>query len=102
MDFSRFFTTIISILSFPIGYLIAKYSKDELKQSNKLLSILKLILYLSIPFLLYFTKIVEVFGSFPGQIEIKTTPILLVCGYYFILFALVVYLRGRKWKKLFS
>ena len=56
----------------------------------------KLILYLSIPFLLYFTKIVEVFGSFPGQIEIKTTPILLVCGYYFILFALVVYLRGRK------
>ena len=48
MDFSRFFTTVITVLSFPIGYLIAKYSEDELKQSNKLLSILKLILYLSI------------------------------------------------------
>ena len=54
MDFSRFFTTIISILSFPIGYLIAKYSKDELKQSNKLLSILKLILYLSILIVILF------------------------------------------------
>ena len=54
MDFSRFFTTVITVLSFPIGYLIAKYSEDELKQSNKLLSILKLILYLSILIVILF------------------------------------------------
>jgi competence protein ComEC len=56
----------------------------------------RLILYLSIPFLLYFTKIVRFFGSFAGQIEIKTLPILLICGYYLILIAIILFIKERK------
>ena len=56
----------------------------------------RIILYLSVPFLLYFTKIVEFFGKFGGQIEIKTIPILIICGYYLILLAIILYFKGRR------
>jgi len=56
----------------------------------------RLILYFSVPFLLYFTKIVEVFGSFQGEIEINSLPILVICGYYLIIISIVMYLRGKE------
>ena len=48
MDFTKFFVAIILLLASILGYLIAKYSQDELKGSNKVLLFLKLILHLLI------------------------------------------------------
>jgi hypothetical protein len=56
----------------------------------------RLILYLSIPFLLYFTKIVEVFSSFGGQIELKNLPFIFICGYYLLIFSIILFIRNRK------
>ena len=56
----------------------------------------RLVLYLSVPFLLYFTKIVEVFGSFPGQINIKSLPFMIILGYYLIILAIIIHFRNRK------
>jgi competence protein ComEC len=56
----------------------------------------RLILYLSMPFLLYFTKIVEVFGGFGGQIEIKSLPIILILGYYLAILALIIHFRKHE------
>lgn len=55
-----------------------------------------LILYLSIPFLLYFTKIVEFFGKFGGQIEIKSLPIFLIGGYYFLILSIIWLYKNKK------
>jgi len=56
----------------------------------------RLILYLSVPLLLYFTKIVEVFGNFPGQVEIKSLPFVFILGYYLIILGIIFFLRSRK------
>jgi competence protein ComEC len=56
----------------------------------------RLILYFSIPLLFYFTKIVEVFGSFPGQLQVKSLPIIFILGYYLLVFALVIFIRNKK------
>lgn len=56
----------------------------------------RIILYLAVPFLLYFTKIVEFFGSVSGQIEIKSLPLIFICGYYLIILGLILYVRSRK------
>jgi len=56
----------------------------------------RLILYLSIPFLLYFTKIVEFFSTFGGQIEIKSLPFIFICGYYLLIFSIILFIRNRK------
>lgn len=53
-------------------------------------------LYFSVPFLLYFTKIVEIFGGFSGQISIKSLPIMCIAGYYLIIIGLIIYTRNRK------
>jgi competence protein ComEC len=56
----------------------------------------RLILYLSVPFLLYFTKIVEFFSTFGGQIELKSLPFIFICGYYLVIFSLILFIRNRK------
>lgn len=56
----------------------------------------RLILYLSVPFLLYFTKIVEVFATFPGQVEVKSLPLIFICGYYLMILGIIIYIRNRK------
>lgn len=55
----------------------------------------KLITYFSLPFLLYFEKIVNVFGKQGGQIEIKTLPLILICGYYLILSSIIMLIKRR-------
>lgn len=48
------------------------------------------ILYFSLPFLLYFEKIVDVFALFPGLITIATFPWQLIAGYYSLLLAFLL------------
>lgn len=56
----------------------------------------RLILYLSVPFLLYFTKIVEFFGSLGGQIKIESLPFLIIAGYYLIIFSVIWFIRSKR------
>lgn len=56
----------------------------------------RLILYLSIPFLLYFTKIVEFFGTIPGQIQVTNLPIIFISGYYMLILGIILYVRNKK------
>jgi len=55
----------------------------------------KLISYFSLPFLLYFEKIIGLFSNFGGQISIESLPLTLIGGYYLILLSLILYLRKR-------
>ena len=55
-----------------------------------------IILYLSIPFLLYFEKMVEIFSKFGSQFEINSLPVLVICGYYFILISITLFLKQKK------
>lgn len=55
-----------------------------------------LLSYLSIPFLLYFEKIVEVFSRFGGQLSFSQIPGLLICGYYLILMSIVIFFRKKE------
>ena len=54
------------------------------------------ILYLSIPFLLYFEKIAKSIPNLGGQFEIESFPALLFFGYYLILFSVILVLRKKK------
>lgn len=56
----------------------------------------RFILYISIPLLIYFTKVVEVFAEFPGQINLQNLPLIFIVGYYFILASLVWYMKNKK------
>ena len=49
----------------------------------------KLILYLSIPFLFYFQKTVEIFAGFKGAITFNQIPWQFVVGYYILLLGLI-------------
>ncbi|MBI2621020.1 MAG: ComEC/Rec2 family competence protein [Candidatus Levybacteria bacterium] len=55
-----------------------------------------IILYLSIPFLLYFEKIAEFTPVLGGQFEIDSFPILLFFGYYLILLSIILLLRKKR------
>lgn len=54
----------------------------------------KIFLYLSLPFLIYFEKIVSFFAGF-GQIDLNF-PWQFAIGYYLILLAIVFYLKSKK------
>lgn len=56
----------------------------------------KLILYLSLPLLIYFEKIVDVFAGIGGQIELKNLSILVICGYYLILVSIIWIFRQKR------
>ncbi len=50
----------------------------------------QLVIFLCLPFLLYFQGIVELFGRFGGVIEIGTIPLSMLVGYYLILGAIII------------
>lgn len=55
-----------------------------------------LLSYLSIPFLIYFEKVVELFSGFGTGVDIANLPSLLIAGYYLILFSIVIYIRRKE------
>lgn len=55
----------------------------------------RIISYLSMPFLLYFIKITEFFGSLEAQITINSIPFMVIGGYYLILLSIIIWLRNK-------
>lgn len=56
----------------------------------------QILLFLTLPFLIYFEKTVSVFSSFGGVLEFNYFPWQISAGYYLILTSLVLVLRKRK------
>ena len=56
-----------------------------------------LVLYFSLPFLLYFEKIVNVFAQMPGQFKIESLSWQIAVGYYGILAGLIIWGRQGKY-----
>ncbi len=52
--------------------------------------------YLTLPFLFYFEKMVEVFSSFKLQLSITSLPLSLIGGYYLLLFSLAFWFKEKK------
>lgn len=48
------------------------------------------ILYFALPFLIYFEKVVVIFGAFPGIVSFSSIPWQLIVGYYILLLALIL------------
>jgi len=59
----------------------------------------KLLLFLALPFLLYFEKIVSYFGALDWTLGIETFPVPMVVGYYFILSAVIISLHKKNNRK---
>lgn len=55
-----------------------------------------ILVYLCLPFLLFFQKIVIFFASLSGILNIQNLPLSLILGYYLLLGALIVHLSGSK------
>jgi len=55
----------------------------------------KIILYLAIPLLLYFEKLVAIFGQLKGTIRIDSLPWQFVIGYYCLFLAFISFKRNR-------
>ena len=51
--------------------------------------------YFSLPFLLYFEKVVDFFGSKGSLISVSSLPLSMILGYYLILLSIIVYLRRK-------
>lgn len=56
----------------------------------------KLFLYLSLPLLLYFEKVVVFFANFGGQITLEEFPLSLVVGYYCLLASAIAFLSKKR------
>lgn len=52
--------------------------------------------YLSLPLLLYFESIVQLFGSRAPQLKIEHLPSTIIFGYYFFLLALILFIKNKK------
>ncbi len=55
----------------------------------------QIFIYLCLPFLFYFEKIVSVFGSIGGLVNIASLSWTFALGYYFILAALILFFRKK-------
>lgn len=55
----------------------------------------QLFIYLSLPFLLFFEKVVVVFAGLGGSVEISSFPWQMVLGYYFVLIGVVLFITQR-------
>lgn len=55
-----------------------------------------ILVYLCLPFLLFFQKIVMFFGSLSGTITIQNLPSSFILGYYLLLLALIFYFSSSK------
>lgn len=60
----------------------------------------KFIIYLSYPFLLYFEKIVNIFGQIGGILVIRELPWSIIVGYYSILASSVLFFGRKALKKI--
>jgi len=56
----------------------------------------QLILYLSLPFLLYFERVIMFFGSIEGVLRIEEPPWQFGIGYYLLLCAVVLFISRKK------
>jgi len=56
----------------------------------------QLILYLSLPFLLYFERVIMFFGGVSGVIDIQNFPWQFATGYYCLLVALIIFFSRKK------
>lgn len=56
----------------------------------------RIFLYLTLPFLLYFQKIVSLFAEFGGAINTSEISWQLVAGYYLIFAGIIIYLHNRR------
>ncbi len=61
-----------------------------------------ILVYLCLPLLLYFQKIVIFFSSLGGVLAVKNLPISFILGYYLLLFSLVFYLLKSKKDEFFA
>jgi competence protein ComEC len=59
----------------------------------------KVFLLLSLPFLFFFEKVIDIFGSIGWALEVKTWPWELSVGYYLILAAIILSLRHKRINK---
>jgi competence protein ComEC len=57
--------------------------------------LVRVFLFLCLPFLVYFEKVAGFFSTFPGSIQNVIFPLPFVLGYYLILMALILSLRKR-------
>lgn len=55
-----------------------------------------LILYLSLPLLIYFEAIVNLFGSRSNLLSVNNLPLTVSVGYYLMLFAIIIFVQKRK------
>lgn len=55
----------------------------------------QLMIYLSMPLLLYFEKIVNIFGKIGGVISIESLSWQIILGYYLVLVSLIVFLKRK-------
>lgn len=55
----------------------------------------RFLLYLILPLLLYFERIINFFASFGGLISFENFNLFMVLGYYFLLSAILLFLKGR-------
>lgn len=55
-----------------------------------------LLSYLAIPFLIYLEKTVEFFSGFGSEIEISSFPLLAICGYYLILYSIILLFKKKQ------
>ncbi len=55
-----------------------------------------ILVYLCLPFLLFFQKIVMFFAALSGALTVKNLPLSLVLGYYLLLLALIFYFSKSK------
>ncbi len=56
----------------------------------------KLFIFLCLPFLLFFEKVVSLFGSSGWMVQIESFPVAATVGYYLILVAVVLFINKRK------
>lgn len=57
--------------------------------------IAKLLLYLSLPFLIYFETIIRLFSQFEWSLSFSAIPLPLIIGYYCILFSFVLFWQKK-------
>ena len=55
-----------------------------------------ILVYLCLPFLLFFQKIVMFFGALSGVLTVQNLPLSLILGYYLLLLALIFYFSKSK------
>lgn len=56
----------------------------------------KLILFICLPFLMYFEKVVSLFSNLPGTLQLSNFSPLFALGYYFFLASLLIYFKKRR------